>query len=62
MAMPSFYGSWVEAEKAGDRCLECHWCGGWLWWPKDATEARVFHDYGPCQIKEGQARKEESGR
>lgn len=66
MAMPSFFGSWVEAEKAGDRCLKCHWCEGWVWWPPESeltaetrAHGRVFHSWGPCQVKEAEARKGE---
>jgi hypothetical protein len=63
MAMPSFLGALDEAHAHGDRCLPCHWCGGWVWWPREnaLTEetrkaGRVFHSWGECQRKEGEAR------
>lgn len=69
MVMPSFVGSLVEAHKQGLRCLQCHWCEGWVWWPaeEELTEGtrnagRVFHSWGECQRKEGAARDAESGR
>lgn len=63
MAMPSFFGALADAVAAGERSLKCHWCQGWAWWPPeheltDATKrhGRVFHDFGTCQAKEGEAR------
>jgi hypothetical protein len=62
--MPSFFGAAFEAEARGERCLPCHWCGGWVWWAPEheLTEetraaGRVFHDHGECQKKEGAARR-----
>ncbi len=63
--MPSFFGSLAETETAGDRCLSCHWCGGWVWWPREdqLTEetkkaGRVFHSFGECEKQERAARFE----
>lgn len=67
MSMPSFHGALHAAAEQGLRCLECHWCSGWVWWPPESelTEAtrkagRVFHSCGECQRQEGEARRSEA--
>lgn len=64
--MPSFFGSLRDAEAEGQRCLECYWCKGRVWWSPDSelTEetrrsGRVFHCWGECGRKESEARKEQ---
>lgn len=61
--MPSFFGAVQDAVEQGARCLPCHWCQGWVWWPaeKDLTEesrkaGRVFHCHGECGKREQAAR------
>lgn len=63
MGMPSFHGALEEAAKRGDRCLTCHWCGGWTWVPPEheLTEetrkaGRVFCPSKACERREGEAR------
>ncbi len=63
--MPSFFGSLADAVDEGQRCLKCHWCEGWVWWPaeKNLTEktrsaGRVFHCWGECGQKEATARND----
>ncbi len=62
--MPSFHGSARDAGADGFRCLRCHWCDGWVWWPAEhrltpegRLHGRVFHDHGICSLKEREARQ-----
>jgi hypothetical protein len=60
----SMPGALVDAERAGEAARECHWCGGWVWWPPEheltsetRAAGRVFHSHGKCELREREARR-----
>jgi hypothetical protein len=58
--MPSFLGSWREAEESGMRVERCIYCSNWHWLEKDNHPVRVFCTRKACELKETEARKEEA--